>query len=185
MWGWVIVGLLVAAFVGWIAFRWYVYRRLFADRNFLEVATGVARLKVAALDKVIVSHEDEVKSPADPRALVTSAGLVLIYTVWRVEDRFVHHYSVSVDGGITAHAIGETFVLFVAKLLGVPFEKLALGVGQTTVHHAQFDLSISEQTQFAEFPVPEVSKAGVKAFLTEGMEARKHLQWQRSDAGPA
>jgi len=36
-------------------------------------------------------------------------------------------------------------VLFSAKLLGVPFESLALGVGRSTVHHAEFQLSPTEQ----------------------------------------
>ena len=184
-WGWVCAGVAVAALVGWVVFRGAVYRRLFGDGHFLEVARGVGRVKAAALDKVIASDEDEVRSPADPRALVTSAGLALLYTVRRVEDRFVHHYSVSVAGGYTAHAVGETFVLFVAKLLGVPFESLALGVGRSTVHHAEFQLSAGEQSEFTGRPVPEVSPAEVTAFRGEWVEARKHLRWQRLEAGSA
>jgi hypothetical protein len=143
-WEWICAGVAVAALIGWIVFRGAAYRRLFADDHLLEVARGVTRIKAAALDKVIATDEDEVRSPADPRVVVTSAGLALLYTVRRVEDRFVHHYSVSVAGGYTAHAVGETFVLFVARRLGVPSESLSLGVGRSTVHHAEFRLSAVE-----------------------------------------
>jgi len=104
MWVWICVALAIAALVGRIVFRGATYRRIFADGHFTDAAQGVARLKAAALERVIASDEDEVRSPADPRALVTSAGLALVYTVRRMEDRFVHHYSVSVAGGYTAHA---------------------------------------------------------------------------------
>ena len=178
-WGWVCAGIAVAALVGWIVFRGAAYRRLFADGHFLEVAKGVSRIKAAALDKVIVSGVNEVRLPDDSRALVTSAGLALLYTIRRVEDRFVHHYSVSAAGGYTAHAVGETFVLFVAKLLGVPFESLALGVGRSTVYHAEFQFSTVEQSEFAVRVVPEVSLAAVAAFRSAWVEARKQLQWQQ------
>jgi hypothetical protein len=71
---------------------------------------------------------------------------------------------------LPAHAVGETFVLFSAKLLGVPFESLALGVGRSTVHHAEFHLSPTEQAEFAGRPVPEVSLADITAFRGEWVE---------------
>jgi hypothetical protein len=183
-WGWVCAGLLVALVVAWVVYRAAVYRRLFADEHFLEVARGLGRVKTSALDKLLGAEEDEVTSRTDPRVLLTSAGLALLYTVRQAEGGFVHHYSVSVAGGYTAHAVGETFVLFVAKLLGVPFGSLALGVGRSTVHHAEFRLSAAEQSEFAARPVPEVSPAEVTAFRQEWADAARHLRWQRLEAGP-
>jgi hypothetical protein len=184
MWGWLCAGSAIVALIGWILSRGGLYRRLFADAHFVEVARGVDRLKDAALERVIVSDEDEVASPADRRTLVTSAGLALLYTVRAVEGRFVHHYSVSVAGRYTAHAVGETFTLFVAKLLGLPFEALALGVGRSTVHHAEFRLSAGEQAEFAARPVPVVSAAEVAVFRSEWVEASKRLRWERLEVGP-
>lgn len=178
-WGWVCASVTVAALVAWVVFRGGVYRRLFADGHFMEVARAAGRVKTAALGRVITSDDDEPRSPADPRAAVTSAGLALLYTVRRVEDRFVHHYSVSVAGGYTAHAVGETFVLFVARVLGVPVASLALGVGRSTVHHAEFQFTGAEQSEFAGRPVAEVSPAEVTAFRDEWVEARKQLQWRQ------
>jgi len=116
MWVWVFPGFVVAAIFLWIVSRICAYRRFFADGHFLEVSQGVPRLKAAALDRIIATNEDQALSPADPRALVTSAGLAFFYTIHHVENRFVHHYSVSEAGRITAAALGETYALFVAKL---------------------------------------------------------------------
>jgi hypothetical protein len=176
---------MLVALVAWIALRGAKYRRIFADRHFVEVAQGVARIRSAALSRVIVSDDDVVRSPNDPRALVTSAGLALLYTIRRAENQFVHHYSVSLAGGYTAHAVGETFVLFVAKLFGVPFETLALGVGRSTVHHAEFELPQTEQAAFAGRQVLKVSPAEIAAFREEWIEARERLRWERLDAAPA
>jgi hypothetical protein len=179
MWVWAVPGFALAVIVWWIVSRILAYRRLFADESFLEVAREVDRLKVAALNKITALDEDESSSPTDPRALVTSAGLALFYTVRRIDDRFVHHYSVSVAGRYTAHTVGEGFALFVAKLLGVPFEALTLEIGPSAVHHAEFHLSSAEQSRFALRAVARLSLAEIKSFRKEWLEARKYLQWKR------
>lgn len=169
----------IGAFVGWTVSRIRKYRRLSADEHYLEIAREVARLKVAALDRVIALDEDEAPSPTDPRALITSAGLALFYTARRSDDRFAHHYSVSVAGGYTSHLVGEMFTLFIARLLGVPFEALTLEVGRSSVYHAEFHLSAAEQSKFAERAVPKVTTAEITSFRREYMEVRKHLRWKR------
>lgn len=179
MWGRIFAGLAVTSLITWIVYRSATYRRIFADAHFVEVAQGIVRLKAAALSRVIVSDEDEVRSPTDLRTLITSAGLVLVYTIRRMDNMFVHHCSISLAGGYTAHAVGESFTLFVAKLLGVPFEQLALGVGRSTVHHAEFHLSEGAEATFAARSVPEVSPAVIKAFRNEWIEVSKRLQWNR------
>jgi hypothetical protein len=106
--------------------------------------------------------------------------LALVYKINQRDDRFIHHYSVSIPGRVTPHAVGEQFILFVARLLGVPFDILALSrFESSTVHHAEFRLSQSEQLAFARQPVPEVTKVEIAAFLTEFHEARKDLRWTR------
>jgi len=178
MWVWVFPGFVIAVIFLWIVSRIRAYRRFFADAHFLEVSQGVPRLKAAALDKVIAPDEDEALLPSDPRALVTSAGLAFFYTIQHVGNRFVHHYSVSEAGRITAAALGETFTLFVAKLLGVPFEALKLEMGQSAIRHAEFILSDAEQSEFAARATLEMSAAEVKAFSRECMEVREHLRWK-------
>jgi hypothetical protein len=188
----------LVALLGYLLFRAVTYHRYFADGHFTEVAQGVARIKAAALERVVASKKDEVRSTADPRVLVTSAGLRLVYTGRRMEDRFVHHYSVSMAYCFTAGLVGKRFVLFVAKVLGVPLDSLALGVGRTTVHHvhhadfrfaspdtghhAEFQFSSPEQAAFAERAVPEVSVAEITAFRKEWFEASERLRWEQEES---
>ena len=184
MWVWFIPGFAIAVIFLWIVSRIRAYRRFFADTHFLEVSQGVPRLKAAALDRIIAPNEDQAPSPSDPRALVTSAGLAFFYTIHRVENRFVHHYSVSEAGRITAAALGETYTLFVAKLLGVPFGTLKLEMGQSAIRHAEFILSDAEQSEFAARATLEISAAEVKAFSRECMEVREHLRWKPLEEDP-
>src|SRR3954447_1777712 len=120
MWGWICGGgaaLVVVLAFAWMFLRGNVYKHLFADAHFVEVARGLARVKTAALANPLADDTEMPPPHEDPRVLTTSAGMILAYTVSRVEDRFVHHYSVSVGGGYIAHAVGETFVLLAAKLM--------------------------------------------------------------------
>jgi hypothetical protein len=170
---WIFIALLAAGVIVW---RVSSYRRIFADRHFADVARIVAQVKAAALE-----HGDGEYLPADdPRARITTAGFALVYTIKQRDDRFVHHYSVSIPGRVTSHAVGERFILFVATLLGVPFDILALSsVESSTVHHAEFQLSQREQSEFARQSVPEVTKVEIAAFLKEFHEAGKELHWMR------
>jgi hypothetical protein len=184
MWVWVIPGFVIAVIFLGIVSRIRAYRRFFADAQFLEVSQGVPRLKAAALDRIIALNEDQAPSPSDPRALITSAGLIFFYTIHHVENRFVHHYSVSEAGRITAAALSETYTLFVAKLLRVPFEALKLEMGQSAIRHAEFILSDAEQSEFAARATLEISAAEVKAFRLECMEARERLRWTPLEEDP-
>lgn len=180
MWAW--IGLAAAGLVIWIALRIRRSGRLLDDGHFLEVASGVQRLKVAALERVIVTGEGKVRSPEDLGSLVTSAGLAMAYSCTRAGEQFVHHYSMSVAGGYMAHAVGERLMLFVAKVLGVRFEKLALLVAvRSMVYHAEFSLREAEQSAFVSSSISELSVAEVHSFLREFLEAPQHLEWQRWD----
>jgi hypothetical protein len=177
MWAWAVIGFALAAIVWWILSRSRAYSRFFSDAHFLEVARGIPRIKAAALDRILAPNEDAALSPDDSRALVTSAGLAFFYTIQYIGDRFIHHYSVSEAGRITTAALGETYTLFVAKLLGVPFGALKLEIGRYAVRHAEFILSNAEQSAFVARATPEVSAEDVKTLRRELMEARERLQW--------
>ena len=175
MWLVIVVVLAIVALAWWYVPRRARYGRVFGDQHFTEVARGVARIKTAAMERPDVAL---VHAPTDPRLLVTSKGLVLLYTLTRTGDRFEHHYSLSLGGGYTAHAPGATFVLFVAKLLGVPFQTLALSVAPSTAHHAEFHLSAAEQEGFTNRPVPEPTPDEIMAFRREFFDVRERLQWR-------
>ncbi|HET6251828.1 MAG TPA: hypothetical protein VFE47_29355 [Tepidisphaeraceae bacterium] len=56
------------------------------------------------------------------------------------------------------------FILFVGKLPGVPSDAMALGIGRSTVHHAEFRTDAAGQARFQEWAVPEVSASDISAF---------------------
>ena len=181
MTGWICAGLAVALSAAvvllWLLSRGGFYKRVFADEHFLEVARALPRVKAAAVGGVYETDEPMESPENNPRVLVTSAGLVLAYTVRCDGDRYVHHYSVSAAGGVTAHSLGEPYVLFVAKLLGVPYDALNLGVGRSTVHHAEFYTDEAGLAEFAARPVAEMSATDVTSFRREWIAVREKLQW--------
>jgi hypothetical protein len=118
-----------------------------------------------------------VQSPDDARILHTSAGLVFVYTVSAdPAGKYVHHASVSVPGGVTAHAVGEMFILLWARLLGVGYERLVLQMSPATVHHAEFVLDGSEQADFAQRPVEAPTADMLKAFQAECLRVRQSMR---------
>ena len=183
MWAVALVAIVVAGVAWWIMSRSSVYRTLFGIPHLMEFGQGLAAVKQAALQDVIASDGGGVRGPDDPRILRTSVGLVLVYTVSiRTPGIYVHHASVSVPGRVTAHAVGETFILLWAKLLGVAYERLTLQVSPTTVHHAEFVLDGNEQSDFAQRPVETPTVESLQAFPAERAGARQNLRWDRSVA---
>jgi hypothetical protein len=197
----------IAPIAGWIAFRIRKFIRLNADEHYLEIAREIARVKAAALDKLIEPVADEAPSPdgrralgssagltleksvapvaykatwpADPRTLATSAGLKLFYTVRRNDDRFIHHYSVSIPGFHRYDFAGKMHTLFVARLLGVPYESLTLEVERFNVCHAELHLSAEDHDRLAERPVSRVSPAEIASFRREYVEISRRLRWRK------
>ncbi len=175
MW-WILAGLAVVA-VGGIAWRMRSYGRLFADSHLMEFGEALPALKQAAMQRVIAGGERPAPSPGDGRAMQTSAGLVFVYTVGiNPAGKYVHHASVSIPGQVTAHAVGEMFILLWARLLGVGYDRLALQMSPTTVHHAEFVLDESEQAAFARRPVETPTAGMLKAFQVECLAARQNMR---------
>jgi hypothetical protein len=181
MWPLLCLAIAVAGLAWWIMSRRSLYRTLFSDPHLMEFGQGLAARKAAALRDVIGMSGGEIQSPDDPRILRTSAGLALVYTVSiREPATYVHHASISMPGRVTAHAVGETFILLWARLLGIEYERLALQVSPTSVHHAEFVLDENEQSSFAQRPVEAPTVALLQAFHAESARARQGLRWDRS-----
>jgi hypothetical protein len=177
--GWIVGGLVVAVLAAFLVSRARSYRRLFADEHFIAIGRAARTLKAAAVTHVIQADRDQPTSPNDPRILTTPAGLAIVYTVQKRESKFVHHCSVSVPGGYTAHAVGGTFLVFVMKLVGIPIERAALGIGASTIHHGEVTLDQAEHDALASAPTPEVSASNVAEFRRESFDARSRIAWNR------
>ena len=121
--GWILLAFILLAALTLVS-RARMYGRLFGDDHFIEIGRSLAAVRAAALETITDEEGALPRSREDPRAFVTSSGLVVVYTVWKREAEFVHHCSVGAARSATAHAVGETFVLFVAKVLGLPIETM-------------------------------------------------------------
>jgi hypothetical protein len=178
MWLFVCSAIAIVGLVWWIVSRLSSYRRLFADRHLVEFSQRLAAVKQAALRDMVPTDGGGIQSADDARLLRTSADLALLYTVTiRAPGTYVHHASVSIPGRATAHAVGATFILLWARLLGVGYERLALGVSPATVHHAEFELNEGEQADFAQRAVEVPTAEWLQAFRAECLTARESLTW--------
>ena len=170
-----------AGLVSWIVLRLLWYRRLFAAPHLMQFAQGLAAVKQAAMQDMVASDREDVRPPDDARILRTSAGLALLYTVsLGATGTYIHHASISTPGQPTTHAVGETFILLWAKLLGVEYGRLALDVSPMTVHHAEFVLNEHEQSELAQRSVETPTAEWLQAFLAECATARQSLHRDRS-----
>jgi len=177
---WLTIGmLLTSVLVLTLASLWLLdshraYTRLFSDDHFHEVAARLPALKRAALERVILSASDAVCTPEDPRGMLTSAGLTMLYLIGR-EGRWFHHdLSVSLPiRAYTLHAVGNMFGCFLVRLLGIGMERLHFHNSSRRVHHTGFTLSAEEHEQFADRPVTPLSPGDLAAF-------RRHwrLSWR-------
>ena len=180
-----VVGVGVVLIVLWLATRARRFAALFGDPHLLEIGRGLVRVKAAALAHVMRDERDGPTAGDDPRVLATSAGLAIVYTVSERGQRFVHHCSISVIGGPTAHAVGGAFVMFVAKLLGLAQPELQCHVAPSTVHHIQLELDPARHAALAALPLPELSPRALQALRREALEARSRVTWQRTGAESA
>jgi len=175
MW-WILACLAVVA-VWWIVSRVLSYNRLFAFPHLRQFGEALPALKQAAMHEVVPGVGWDVLLPDDARIMRTLAGLAFVYTISiDPAGRYVHHASVSIPGRVTAHAVGEMFILLWARLLGVEYGRLVLQISPATVHHAEFVLDGCEQGDFARRAVEAPTEDMLKAFQAECLTARQNLR---------
>ena len=168
---WLTIGiLLISVLLLTLASLWLleshrVYTKVFSDDHFHEMAARLPALKRAALARLVFSESDAVCTPEDPRGMLTSAGLAVLYLIGR-EGRWFHHdLSVSLPiRAYTIHAVGYVFSCFLTRLLGIGMKRLHLHISVRRIHHAEFTLSADEHEQFAERPVTPLSSEELAAF---------------------
>jgi hypothetical protein len=183
---WLTIGvLLTSVLVLTLASLWLleshrVYTRVFSDEHFHEVATRLPALKRAALARLVFSESDAVCTPEDPRGMLTSAGLAVLYLIGQ-EGRWFHHdLSISSPSrAYTIHAVGNVFGCFLARLLGIGKERLHLHISSRSIHHAGFTLSTEEHEQFADRPVTPLSPEELSAFRRHWALSWRTGSWER------
>lgn len=167
------VGLLGLLVVFWILQRFRAYAKIFAAPHLKEVADALPGLRRAALEGI----DNTEPTVADARALITSAGLVILYTVRRDAEskQVVHHVSVSLGGGRTPHGVGAYFLIFVVKGLGAAVKSASYLISETQLFHAEWLLAEAEHAAFAAAPAPAIAAPG--ALWAEAVELRRELHF--------
>ncbi len=164
----------------WLVVSHRGYQKVFADEHFREVAARLPALKRAALDHVILSASDAVCTSEDPRGMLTSAGLAVLYLIGREGCWFHHDLSVSwVSRPYTPHAIGSVFLCFLARLVGIGMERLCFRISAKTVHHTAFTLSAMEHQQFADRSVASLSLDELAALRRHWALSGRMVRWER------
>jgi hypothetical protein len=183
---WLTIGILLSsALVLILASLWLldshrIYSRVFSDDHFHEVATHLPALKRAALARLVFSESDAVCTPEDPRGMLTSAGLAVLYLIG-CEGRWFHHdLSVSMPSrAYTIHTVGNRFGCFLARLLGIGMERLQFHFSSRRIHHTVFTLNADEHRQFADRSVTPLSPEQLAAFRRHWALSRRMGSWQR------
>ncbi|HNN96031.1 MAG TPA: hypothetical protein PKI03_27340 [Pseudomonadota bacterium] len=172
----VVLALAFALLVYAVVRRAGFYRRFFSDPHLREVASALPALRRTGLDQLAATN------PVEPRPVVSSLGLVILYTVRNngEEGGFVHHLSVSLGGGYTPHAVGAYFLIFALRGLGVDPRQVGLGMSPSHIFHCEWTLSPTEEAEFAGREVPVI--ADVRAAWQECVQLRAQIRFDRTPA---
>lgn len=164
----------------WLLREHRVYTKVFGDEHFREVAARLPALKRAALERLVYSAPEAVCTPEDPRGMLTSAGLAVLYLIGREGLCFHHDLSVSWPRrASTPKVVGSLFLCFLARLLGIGMERLGFRVSSRTVHHAVFTLNPQEQQQFANRSITCLSSEELATFRRDWTLSWQTGSWER------
>jgi hypothetical protein len=146
-----VVGIVIALLVALMMLGARKYERILSAPHLLELARGLDRLKTTAFEHPLA---DPAASP-DPEkhALVSSAGVVLCYTVRGEGSAHEHHLSLSYRGGPLAYGAAGTVIVFLARALGVAIDRIRLGRSDQGVYHAGFTLDSEAHEALRAAPV--------------------------------
>lgn len=179
---WLFIFVPLGMFLLWMVRRGNKYRQIFASEHLVELARLLQGVKTAACNAS--PDQPPPDSPMDDdRCFVSSAGIACLYSVDAGEGVFLHHFSISMPGSYTPHAVGRPFSLYFAGLIGAPIEKLQLAVSESMVFHTAFEVSSEEHPAICEreIDIPTPAEATEKQRWCSNNTER--FQWQRISAG--
>lgn len=158
------------------------YARIFAGTHYAQVADGLGPARDAAATRAETPREpDGPPDDDDPRFIFTDQGLAVGYSVVRTEPEYVHHLSVSMAGGYTPRAVGETFTLFVAEAMAWPMDRARFFVSEHPVYHGEVRLTEAEHGAWAAGPAP--TAADTEVFIGRAAGRGELRPFPRVDAG--
>jgi hypothetical protein len=169
--GWVIFLTILMAGVFIVLFymapRIKFYSKIFNLNHYNEIYQSMDKIKKAAVSK----KEEELTSlnKDDPRAIITDAGLAIVYTITKNEKKYEHHMSVSCYGRYTPHAVGEHFSVYIADIMSWNIQDVEFFFTETPVYHAIIELQEEEHLAWEKSSI-------IKPNFAAEDELRKHIQ---------
>ena len=161
----------LVAVVLYVVSRSRHYGKLYSPAHVAEFCQGIGRLKPVVLERI--ESEDSLRgtplTPEDPRILRTSGGLLLVYTISADGGVYRHHFSIQDLQGYTAGAVGQTFLVLTAMVLGHDVAALGLERSERAIYHAEIELDEAGQRAFAERPPTAVTEANAGELWAEAM----------------
>jgi hypothetical protein len=156
MWGIVLVALIVILTVAVVALPLLsmnaFYARVFAGENLVAIAQGLSKIKPQVVANIAsASNKPSDDSWVQRQSLVTPCGLGIVYTIEQQRDVFLHHISLSRNGGAVAHAAAKNLTPFILSTLGIPSlgkSDLSLPPSKSGIQHISFSLTAEQQHQY-------------------------------------
>ena len=170
-----LVAILIGGGVILLVIAWWVVRSLagqpsyasfFQPAHVVELSRILSPIRAASLANVQAGDEPPPPAALEAQRAMSSQGLRILYTVTSVQDRFIHHYSLSV-GSYTPHAVGRTFGMVVGRLLGLDPAALQVARSNNAVWHLVAELSAEEQARFVQAAPPELGLEAAAELLRE------------------
>jgi hypothetical protein len=115
--------------------RGKLYSNFFSEGHLDELAKLAKELHQESLQPTEASAD-----PKQPPHRISSAGLLLVYTLRRTEPQYIAHLSLSYRGGWFASFAAGIFIAFLRRVLGLPVPCTLLGVSANGVYHAEWTL---------------------------------------------
>ncbi len=170
----VVVCVVAALLLLWWLPRGSQLKKIFSEAHLIEIAERLGPVTRSAAGKAEETEEDFAPE-SDPRVIITSAKIVVFYTISREGHSFSHHYSLKDQYGITAHAVGATLILYIARMLGIAPDALTLQRSEQHVYHAAFELSEEQQRAFINRPIPVPTPEEASAIFQECLTERDRV----------
>lgn len=125
------------------------YGALMSEEHFHEIRERAPAYRAGAL----TGGGGPITGPDDPRVLLTSAGLAVIFTADAAESPVVHHFSLSAGGTYLASAAAAQLGYTLLTALGYDPGRALVAHSDEGVWHMVLPLSASEHQRIISGPV--------------------------------
>lgn len=135
------------------------YEAIFEADHLCEFAEKVRSLKAEAFG---APRSEGADADLPPNAAKTSAGLILVYTADPQDDAWLHHFSMSYNGGPFEPQTARFLTAYFQILLGREGKEKELGLTRAGRYHLEWKLDQAEHEALGarEVSVPTTEELG-------------------------